>query len=256
MANGVWIKIRNYKNYSARKDVKYPQWFSCSNRILEDPDFYKFTHSQICVWIWALSVASRTKNETVFINFEEAKRKARLKKSTVESALKKLSGAQIDILENPSVTDSAQIPPMSCDATGEGREGQDKTGDNREPELESSISPQKLFDLWNLKKSQLSRVDKLTETRKRKANARLKDYPEIDFWEDAIAKAVDIFGDAPESEWRFNFDALVHEEKLSKLVEGGYDFLKAKFAKESQTLKGASEDFEPDIELARQRGGV
>lgn len=230
MSKGVWLNIKNYAKYRGRTDIKYPQWFACSNRLLEDPDFYEFKFDEIAVWIFILSKASILKSETVFINFEEAHRKCRLNKKIVLSAIEKLKEKQM-VTESvrdayAPRTDNEQI----ASATGKGREGQGTEGQGIEENGSPGgvLTPSQLIILWNEHRGSLPKVEKLTDSRKRSAGARIKTYPQKDFWVSAINKAVDIFEYVPESEWRFTFDSLISDAKLTKLLEGGYDFLKTR----------------------------
>lgn len=97
MNDGIWLKIKN-NDWRPRKDIKHPHWFKCSNRLLEDEDFYDFSFDEIAVWIHILSLASLKDSDTVFLNFISAERKSRLKEKTIVSAIEKLNGKQIEML--------------------------------------------------------------------------------------------------------------------------------------------------------------
>jgi hypothetical protein len=93
----ITVTIRSYEKFKGRKDVENPNWFKCSNRLLEDPDFYRFTHEEINVWVQILSLVSRKKAPTVTLDFEHCERVCRLSRAAVESAIEKLRALNIII---------------------------------------------------------------------------------------------------------------------------------------------------------------
>lgn len=95
MEIGVWVKVPKFKDYRPRKDIRHPSWLKLSNRIMEDEDFYAFTHEEICVFIYILCLCSQRDADTVLLNFEAAERKCRLKKDVVLSALTKLESGRL-----------------------------------------------------------------------------------------------------------------------------------------------------------------
>jgi hypothetical protein len=112
---GIWIRVNGFEKYKGRGDNKHNSWFRCSNRLLEDPDFFEFTHTEILVWIYVLSLVSQKNSDTVFINFTHADRVCRLKPQSVKSALQKLHGKQIVPLE-----DTCEVLPSNPQGTNEG----------------------------------------------------------------------------------------------------------------------------------------
>lgn len=93
--NGILVTIVNYEHYKGRKDVTHNSWFRCSNRLLEDPDFFGFTSDEILVWVYILSLSSQKDTDTVFINFDHAERVCRLSKEAVVGAVEKLRPKQL-----------------------------------------------------------------------------------------------------------------------------------------------------------------
>lgn len=91
MDKTIEIKIRNYEKYKGRSDVKHNSWFRCSNRILEDYDFFDFTHEERLVWIYILSVASQKNTANLCISYRHADRLCGLTYAGIVSALEKLS---------------------------------------------------------------------------------------------------------------------------------------------------------------------
>lgn len=91
----IFIRVVNFEKYKGRRDVTHNSWFRCSNRLLEDPDFFEFSHSELLVWIYILSLTSQKNSDVVEVNFAHAERVGRLKKSIVQKAMQKLMGKQI-----------------------------------------------------------------------------------------------------------------------------------------------------------------
>lgn len=89
------VTIKNWEKYNPRKDVKHTSWFRCDNRILEDPDFYSFTHSEIVAWIYLLSMASQKNSATITVNTARSHRVCGLDSTVVNSAIQKLVKLQI-----------------------------------------------------------------------------------------------------------------------------------------------------------------
>lgn len=68
------LKINGWEKYNPRKDIKHPSWFAFSNRMIEDPDFFDFSHGEFKAWIYILSRASQENNATIKVNFRHAER--------------------------------------------------------------------------------------------------------------------------------------------------------------------------------------
>lgn len=124
MATGINIRLRSFAEYRPRKEIKHPHWFKCSNRILEDEDFYDFSFEEIAVWIYIMSIASQRDCDTVFINFEAAERKCRFKSKAILSAIDKLKVKQIDVLPAHDLTTACTRSDHDmCPRRIEGEEG-------------------------------------------------------------------------------------------------------------------------------------
>lgn len=110
------------------------------------------------------------------------------------------------------------------DLEGKGREEESKEG--KDP-----LTPKPDFDealkAWNLLASEknLSKVQRLTEPRKRSLAARLAECGGLEGWQSAIAKVRGspfLTGDNDRN-WRADFDFLLQQKSFTKLMEGGYD---------------------------------
>jgi len=82
-------------------------------------------------------------------------------------------------------------------------------------------------EIYNLcaEQNDLPKVQKLTDTRKSKLNARLKDCGGIEGWKLAVEKLADSPFCRGESAtgWKADFDFLIQEKSFTKLMEGSYD---------------------------------
>lgn len=113
--NGVTVKIRNFAAFKGRKDVEHNSWFRCSNRLLEDPDFFDFSQAEFLVWIYILSLASQKNSGTIFINFAHAERICRLEKRHVLSGIEKLKENQLDLIDvTPTVRERYADGTQTC----------------------------------------------------------------------------------------------------------------------------------------------
>lgn len=110
--NSVVVKVLNFEKYKGRKDVEHNSWFRCSNRLLEDPDFYDFLSDELLAWIYILSLTSQKNIDTVTVNFDHAEKVCRIRKKHMISAIEKLKGKQIDIIDVTST-----LRPRNADDT-------------------------------------------------------------------------------------------------------------------------------------------
>lgn len=87
----VVVRVVNFEKYKGRGDVKNNSWFRCSNRILEDHEFFDFTHEEMLVWIYLLAISSQKNACSVCISYKHANVIARLSFDAMDSAISKLS---------------------------------------------------------------------------------------------------------------------------------------------------------------------
>lgn len=153
MSDTINITILNYEKFNGRKDVKTNSWFKCSNRLLEDSDFFAFSHGEFLVWIYILSIASQKGESTFCLNLEHCDRIARLGKKLVFSALEKLEQLQlVEISRNVDVTDPLRV--RNVDVTPD-KIRLDKI---REEEIRMSDSAGRVRVKFNLSESKLNAV--------------------------------------------------------------------------------------------------
>jgi len=90
---------------------------------------------------------------------------------------------------------------------------------------ESRVSPQSVVNLYNEKTSSLPKVQKLTDKRKRQVKTRLREYPTLTTYEELFTKAENSdFLSGRNGKWSAcNFDWLLNENNMVKVLEGNYD---------------------------------
>lgn len=144
---------------------------------------------------------------------------------------------------SPAGTDEGVPPPVPRDSTGtsavslvssDGR-GQDRTGQDlkKEEEREPVASLPRASDpcdeavsAWNemAERHGLSRVSKLTDTRRRSLRQRLTECDGIEGWSDAmrlVTKSPHLLGHS-RGGWKADFDFVLQQRSFVKLMEGAY----------------------------------
>lgn len=86
----VLVKVKGWEKYNPRKDVKHPSWFALNNRLVEDDEFFSFSHAEFKAWIYVLSKASQKHKAEVLISYDAAHRKSNISPKEFKSALIKL----------------------------------------------------------------------------------------------------------------------------------------------------------------------
>jgi len=217
MVKGISVRIRNFEKFKGRGDVKHNSWFRCSNRLLEDPDFFDFSHEELMVWIYILAISSQKDSDTVFINFEHADRVSRLKSKVVLSAIEKLYENQIDPADVTCAIRARNVHDTSTCAT-------DKTDRTDRTEIAPVPPPPTLVEIWNQNNGTLAKVKKTNGARNKNIAERWKENSEEE-WVDIIQRiAASSFcnGKNPRG-WEATFDWLLKPDTHLRVSEGKYD---------------------------------
>lgn len=232
----MFVTINSWTKHN-RNDVKNPTWFKVKNTITEDDDLYNLTAEEFKAWIHILCLASKKQDARVFINFESAERKANIKKESFESAIKKLEELQMITVDvtctlrgryvDVSLEERRREENNTCDLPDDKPQADGGLVDGK-----GKLTPQGLFEMWNdLAHPTLSRAMKLTTDRRSRIVARLKEYPEPEFWHDAITQIntskfclgqVPVTGNRSKA-WVADFDWLIKPGTATKLIEGKYN---------------------------------
>lgn len=216
----ITVEIRNFEGYKGRKDVEHNSWFRCSNRLLEDPDFFEFSAEEILVWVYILSLSSQKNSPRVTIKFAHAERVCRLKKSIVESAILKLSGNQIDPVDVTLTSRGRYADDTQTCATDRQTDITDKQTNSVNPPL-AAYSADDLKNLWNIECDQFAKVARFTDARKASARIQLAKYPDIAHWREVLERWKR--SEFCTTKWRPTFDDWLNEGKRIKTLEGRYD---------------------------------
>jgi len=109
MSKEEWVEVEvlNWSKYSPRGDVKKPSWFRVDYGMLDDPDFYSFTHEEFKAWLYVLAQACRKNTGTIRVNYDHAERVSRLSRKGIDDSLKKLESLSI-VLVNVTRTSRAR----------------------------------------------------------------------------------------------------------------------------------------------------
>lgn len=117
---------------------------------------------------------------------------------------------------------SAPYPRRSCAlSTKEPSNNHQGQGASRD-----ALTPQAVVDGWNelAEACDLPRVAKLTDSRRTRLKARIRQYPEMEAWQRAFAsihRSAWLRG-SNERGWKADFDFLLQDKSFTKLVEGSY----------------------------------
>lgn len=115
--------------------------------------------------------------------------------------------------------DSATCDKHVSNATEDIQDIQDK-------QVSNICGSREAFDLYNsfAEIAGWKKAAKLSDARKRKLKARLKDVGGIDGWKIALEKASKISGlSGGDGKWKANLDFFLQESSFIKLMEGSYD---------------------------------
>lgn len=222
------VTILNFEEYKGRKDVTHNSWFRCSNRLLEDPDFYDFSAEEMLVWVYLLSIASQKNSECITISYPHAQSVARLKEKDVNSAIKKLKN--IKVISSSTLRRRNAHGTFTC-ATNK----QDITNkqDKTIHAVDESPDVPLLIEIWNEHSGALQKVKKPNPERYKKAELIYKENTH-DEWVEIVKKAASssFCTGLNDNGWRATFDWLIGEKKkipnYLKVQEGNYDDRKSK----------------------------
>jgi hypothetical protein len=90
MLDETTISIFNFNRFNGRKDIGSTTWLRLQNSLFEDPDFFSFSHSELCFWVYLLCNASRKNSSKVVLNFAHCKLIGRFKMQEISTAIEKL----------------------------------------------------------------------------------------------------------------------------------------------------------------------
>lgn len=108
------IIITNWSQYQKRT-YKGAKWFSLSNQLIDDPDFFDFTFEEKWAWIGLLSVASLSGTNEIPYRPNWLSKRIGVQEKALKSSIEKLEQLQIlEIVSNTSGINSAENMPELC----------------------------------------------------------------------------------------------------------------------------------------------
>ena len=220
------VRVKNFEKYKGRGDVANNSWFRCSNRLLEDPDFFDFTAQELLVWIYILSVSSQKNVAELHINARHLHTITRIEEKAALIAIRKLSKIKVlDIVtlrgRNVDVT-----PTCSTDRQT------DITHSPRTRTVRARYAGEilkSLVDVWVKEAPSRPKPKELTPARIKKAKSFLEKKPvpqeALVEWEDACRRVErSDFLSGRNKKWnKCTFDWVLKEDNFVKIIEGNYD---------------------------------
>lgn len=236
----VSIRIENWDKYNPRKDIKNPSWFAFSNRMLENPDIYNLTHGEFRAWVYCLTKASQSNNDTIQIDIRHANRICNITVNDFNGMIRKMleSGSLYVDVRNPyvSVRECTQsVHDRQTDITNKQTNNiVNSRIDHAEVCLDSGIHEHPLeiapmtfeekasmiAEYWNdvAELNNLPKVKKpLTKDRLAAMKPAMAEFPSFSDWHRIIAGVTDNsfnLGDN-DRKWKANFDWLFYKTKFN-----------------------------------------
>jgi len=139
------ITINNWEKYNARSDVRKSWWFKLSNDICNDPDMRHLSNAQFRVWVYLLSMSSKTANARLRVYFKDVWTLTKLNRKKTLSLFKHLENIKII-----SVTDSARL--WNVNVAPEERRGEKRREEERRTKLATNLKNEKPLPVTRLDK--------------------------------------------------------------------------------------------------------
>jgi hypothetical protein len=127
--SNIEIEILNWEKFNPRKDLKATSWVRLQNSIFEDHQFFDFDHSEICFWIYLISLASKKQNGTVLLNLAHAERIGRFSIETIHSAIQKLSNIDCVQKHSEHVTSTSRARTTTNERTNNETDAHERNDD-------------------------------------------------------------------------------------------------------------------------------
>jgi hypothetical protein len=122
----VTVHVPKWREHNPRTDVKKPHWYRVQYSLVDDPEFYGFTHEEFKAWHYIMSMCCRKNTDTVTLNYDHAQAASRISRKGLDGAISKLS-----VLKVVSVLDTDTSRERDGDVTDTNATVQDITGQNR-----------------------------------------------------------------------------------------------------------------------------
>lgn len=214
----VEIEILNFDQYMPRKDISDTKWVRFEVGLLTHPDFFRVTGDGFKVFFHFIQIAGKMKKSAIRMDIEHTAHVLRLDIKTVESTIQLLHGKRWKLLEKHG---SVRNPYAGV---------QEKKVTDTDPCLDKKRREEKreeesfVRDLWSAHTPSLPRINSLTEIRKRRVDAFVKE-----FGCEALGplfRRVESsdFLSGRDGKWLgCSFDWVFKPANLTKILEGNYD---------------------------------
>lgn len=90
----IQLEVLNWEKYNPRKDLVKHSWFRLENNLITSPEFFDFDHSEFCLWIYLLGLASQKQTGQISMSVSHAVTVAKIQKESIVSGLLKLQQLQ------------------------------------------------------------------------------------------------------------------------------------------------------------------
>jgi hypothetical protein len=231
------MKIKNWPKFQHFKDRR-PPWIKLYRELLDDKEFHDLDAeaAKTLVLLWLLA-SEDPKQEGNLPTMADIGWRLRISEKRLKDSISKLSHwlEQVDITLI-SERYQADAPEERRDTTTEETDIS-ASGDAASVKLLETVgcdagcdpSPGELagrfVQWWNQNAdSRLARCRQLTDSRRRRIIARLKEHPDRKFWELVMAKingSQFLRGLAPNKRWKVDIDFIIHNETNAvRIAEG------------------------------------
>ena len=227
MSNEMEIKIRHWRKYQTRTDLKSMKYFRLDSNLFIDPRFSPLSPTCKLVWIYLLSICAQSNAEVIPVSVQLASKLCGSKSNFVRDAIFKLE--KIQLLEIISVTDACPKKRKGKGSKDKIRKGKGATPD--EPVVDTPPPPKTprshwLCEIWNEHGKRLPKCRiPISEDRLKKIKTRVKDTPLQEPWIEAVQRLAEsnFANGLSDSSWVATFDWFIKPDSLAKILEGKYD---------------------------------
>jgi hypothetical protein len=211
------ITINNWENYNPKRDQKTYSWLRLENTFALDPVVYEFDLLTKFIWVLLLCEASKKNEADCTIIPQLIAIQAGCKSKDVIQAIENIAKTPL-LTYDRATTASGRITTPTL------RDERDDTNDSKKGRSDL------ILEIWNEECGELPKIMKLTQARKTKVQARLKEYPDLDLWRGAVRKLAQskFCNGGNDQNWKASFDFLLKPDSIAKAIEGTYDNKKEK----------------------------
>ena len=206
------MRVKNWENFQHYKD-RNPPWIKLATDLFQDYEFSTLSDASkllaVCIW----TLASRYKDPKLGIvpdDIEWIKNQCGLGDTINEECMQELENAGFISRDSNALAPCKQLARPETET---------------ETETETDIG--RAYSLYNLtaEKCKIPKAQRLTQTRKSKIKARLKDCGGLEGWKSALEKveASKFCQGKNDHGWKADLDFLLQETSFTRLMEGRYD---------------------------------